>query len=364
MKSVLILTNNMNGGGAERVLLTLLQYLPRDQYRVDLCLVYREGVLLDQLPDDINVTALFEERNSQTAELIFRDNGALYRKAAKRKYDIEIAFLEGNAVKIMSKSTNSKALKIAWVHIDLSCEHYTASIYESTEQEYLAFSAFDRIFCVSSAAQDGLKRLFGPRPLPETFVVFNPIDQERIQHLAREKELSKHGITFCAVGRLEEQKGFDRLLEAARQLYAEGFEFKIWLLGEGRLKDTLWRTCVNLHLTNNVTFLGYQQNPYPYIKQADALLSSSRTEGLSMVIGEALILRTPIIATNCSGQAEALQHGKYGLLVENSERGIYEGMKAFLNGTYTGHELMHSGPERYFPYQLEQYMRQICALVT
>ena len=118
MKNVLILTNNMNGGGAERVLLTLLQYLPRNQYRVDLCLVYQEGALLDQLPDDINVTALFEERNSQTAELIFRDTGALYKRAAKRKYDIEIAFLEGNAVKIMSKSTNSKALKIAWVHID------------------------------------------------------------------------------------------------------------------------------------------------------------------------------------------------------------------------------------------------------
>ena len=363
MKNVLILTNNMNGGGAERVLLTLFQYLPRNQYRVDLCLVYQEGALLDQLPDDINVTALFEERNSQTAELIFRDTGALYKRAAKRKYDIEIAFLEGNAVKIMSKSTNSKALKIAWVHIDLSCEHYTASIYENIEQEYLAFSAFDRIFCVSSAVEDGLKRLFGSRPFPKTFVVFNPIDQGRIQHLAREKELLKHGITFCAVGRLEEQKGFDRLLEATRQLYVEGFEFQIWLLGEGRLKDTLQRTCANFHLAEHIIFLGYQQNPYPYIEQADALLSTSRTEGLSMVIGEALILRTPIIATDCSGQAEALQHGKYGLLVENSERGIYGGMKAFLTGTYTGHELVHSGPERYLPYQLEQYMRRICALL-
>lgn len=363
MKSVLILTNNMNGGGAERVLLTLLQYLPRNQYRIDLCLVYREGALLDQLPNDINVTALFEERNSQTAELIFRDTGALYQKAVKQKYDIEIAFLEGNAVKIMSKSTNSKALKIAWVHIDLSCEHYTASLYEDTEQEYLTFSAFDRIFCVSSAVRDGLERLFGPRLSPKTYVVFNPIDQERIERLAGEKEISKHGVTFCAVGRLEEQKGFDRLLEAAGQLYAEGFQFQIWLLGEGRLKDTLRRACANLHLAEHITFLGYQQNPYPYIKQADAFVSSSRAEGLSMVIGEALILRTPIIATDCSGQAEALQYGKYGLLVENSERGIYGGMKDFLTGTYTGHELTHSGPERYLPYQLEQYMRQICALM-
>lgn len=363
MRNVLILTNNMNGGGAERVLLTLLQYLPQNQYRVDLCLVYREGPLLNQLPEGLNVSALFEERNPYTTELIRRDTGELYQKAAKRKYDIEIAFLEGNAVKIMSRSFNSTALKIAWVHLDLFYEHYTASIYDNVEQEYLSFSAFDRIFCVSSAVRDGLEKLFGPRILPKTFVVFNPIDQKRIQHLAIERNILKQGITFCAAGRLEKQKGFDRLLRAVWHLHNEGFQFQIWLLGEGRLKDSLQHECDALHLTEHVIFLGFQENPYPYIKQADAFVSSSRVEGLSMVIGEALILRKPIIATNCSGQVEALQHGKYGLLVENSESGIYRGMKSFLTGTYKGHELVHSGPERYLPFQLEQYMKKICTLM-
>lgn len=82
-----------------------------------------------------------------------------------------------------------------------------------------------------------------------------------------------------------------------------------------------------------------------------------------MVIGEALVLRTPVIATMCSGQIEALQHGKYGLLVENSEQGIYEGMRAFLMKKYTGQELKRSGPERYLPYQLERYMTRICNLI-
>ena len=363
MKDILILTNNMNGGGAERVLLTLLQYLPRDQYRVDLWLVYREGALLEQLPEGLKVSALFEKKNSDTAASIRRDTGELYRKIAKQSYDIEIAFLEGNAVKIMSQSSNSEAFKIAWVHLDLFYEHYTASIYDNIEQEYQAFSAFDRIFCVSSAVQTGLKKLFGPRILPKTFVVFDPIDQKRIQHLATEREIMTHEITFCAAGRLEHQKGFDRLLRAAWSLQVEGFQFQVWLLGEGRLRDSLQRDCAALDLIERVSFLGFQKNPYPYIKQADAFVSSSYVEGLSMVIGEALILRTPVIATRCSGQVEALQRGKYGLLVENSERGIYEGMKSFLTGTYTGQELMHSGPERYLPFQLEQYMRKICSLL-
>lgn len=82
-----------------------------------------------------------------------------------------------------------------------------------------------------------------------------------------------------------------------------------------------------------------------------------------MVTGEALILRTPIIATNCSGQDEALQHGKYCFLVDNSENGIYGGMRAFLTGEYTGRELTNSGPQRYAPYQLKRYIHRICAIL-
>lgn len=363
MKSILILTNNMNGGGAERVLLTLLQNLPRNQYIIDLCLVYWEGALLDELPHDIHVTALFKKRNAQTAEIIRRDNGALYMKAATRRYDVEIAFLEGNAVKIMSRSSNKNALKIAWVHVDLSQEHYTSSIFENTEQEYISFSSFDRILCVSKAVRDGLEKLLGCGLHSKTVIVYNPIDQVRVQQLAREKEIEKQGVTFCAVGRLTEQKGFDRLLKVTGCLCAEGFHFKIWILGEGYLYDKLQQACRTLHITKNIIFWGFQKNPYPYIDQADAFISSSRAEGLPMVTGEALILRTPIIATNCSGQDEALQHGKYGFLVDNSENGIYRGMRAFLTGEYTGQELTNSGPQRYAPYQLKRYIHRICAIL-
>ena len=116
-------------------------------------------------------------------------------------------------------------------------------------------------------------------------------------------------------------------------------------------------------LTDIVDFLGYQMNPYPYIKHADAFVSTSHVEGLSMVIGEALVLRTPVIATNCNGQIEALQGGKYGFLVDNSESGVYNGMKAVLTGEYVGNELAYSGSERYLPFRLEDYMQRICSLL-
>ncbi len=363
MKNVLIMTNNMNGGGAEHVLLTLLRHLPRSRYSIDLCLVYREGVLLDRLPSDLSISAIFEERTPESAECIRADEGELYQRAVRRKYDIEIAFLEGNAVKIMSRSNNRDAVKIAWVHLDLSREHYTKTVYKSTEQEKEAFLSFNHIFCVSCAVLGGLERLFGPDLRERSYIVFNPIEHEEIMRLAEIVELQKHGVTFCAAGRLEHQKAFNRLLSSAQRLRAEGFTFHIWLLGEGSLRSELERECDERMLTDIVDFLGYQMNPYPYIKQADAFVSTSRVEGLSMVIGEALVLRTPVIATNCNGQIEALQGGKYGFLVDNSESGVYKGMKAVLTGEYVGNELAYSGSERYLPFRLEDYMQRICSLL-
>lgn len=363
MKKILILTNNMNGGGAEQVLLTLLRNIPPDHYDINLCLVYREGTLLNQLPSTLKVSALFDERNPQTEKTIRTDTGHLYQVAATEKYDVEIAFLEGNAVKILSHSTNREALKIAWVHIDLSREHYTAPIFGDIERERLAFSCFDRIFCVSESVRLGLASLFGMTLMDKSTVVYNPLDAQRIKRLANEADIPKQCLTFCAVGRLSKQKGFDRLLDASDDLLAEGFQFDVWLLGTGRLQDELQQRCANSQLADHVHFMGFQDNPYPYIKCADAFVSSSLVEGLPMVLGEALILNTPIIATSCGGQVEALQNGRYGLIVDNSTEGVYTGMKAFLEGKYTGQEIRFAGPECYLPYQLDKYIHRIMDLI-
>lgn len=153
------------------------------------------------------------------------------------------------------------------------------------------------------------------------------------------------------------------MIYATERLHNEGQRFNIWILGEGSLELQLRQKCLELGLMNIFSFLGFQKNPYPYIRCADALISCSMAEGLSMVIGEALILKTPIIATNCGGQSEALQGGKYGLLVENSTTGVYEGMKAFLTHEYTGNEIKCGDPNRFRPYELNHYIKRICELM-
>ena len=80
-----------------------------------------------------------------------------------------------------------------------------------------------------------------------------------------------------------------------------------------------------------MVLLGFKENPYPYLRHADAFLLSSRDEAFPLVVGESLCVGTPVIATNCCGVDEWLEGGTYGLIVNNSVDGIYEGMSHALS---------------------------------
>ncbi|MBR3919403.1 MAG: glycosyltransferase [Clostridia bacterium] len=331
MKKILILTNNLNGGGAEKVLLTLLNNLSPQDYEITLTLVYKTGVYLHSIPSHVKINYIFED-NIDASEHILNDSDAIYENFLQNDCDIEIAFLEGNATKILSKSTNEKSLKIAWVHIDLFSEHYTQKIYSSNQDELETYYVFDKIAFVSSAALSGFELLFGDSLHDRSVIVYNPINTNEIKQKSNEKpEIKKEKTTICTVGRLAPQKGYRDLICAASHLIKEGFDFNLWILGEGKLEKELQDLCVELDLSNHIVFWGFQNNPYKYIKASDAFVCSSRAEGLSLVIGEALFLRKPIISTRCSGPNEVLSKGNWGLLVDTSENGIYEGLKTFLN---------------------------------
>lgn len=365
MKKILILTNNLNGGGAEKVLLTLLNNLPPLEYEITLALVYKTGIYLNSVPSHVKINYIFEE-NFDASEYILNDSGAIYENFLKNDCDIEIAFLEGNATKILSKSTNEKSLKIAWVHIDLFSEHYTQKTYLSNHDELATYCIFDKIAFVSNSALAGFELLFGNSLHDRSVIVYNPIDIKEIVQKANEKlENHKKKTTICTVGRLAPQKGYKDLIYATSHLIREGFDFNLWILGEGKLEKELKDLCVELDLINNVIFWGFQTNPYKYIKTADAFVCSSRAEGLSLVIGEALFLRKPIISTKCSGPNEVLSKGNWGLLVDTCERGIYEGLKRFLNDPKAVPVLSSESIEIYNEfYGLDIYIQRIKKLLN
>lgn len=128
------------------------------------------------------------------------------------------------------------------------------------------------------------------------------------------------------------QKGFDRLVTACRYLAQEGFSFHLWILGEGPERKTLERMIAEGNLQGRISLLGQLENPYPYVKAADWLVCSSRSEGYSTVISESLILGTPVAATLCSGVREQLGDGEFGLIAENHLLGLYRALEDILTG--------------------------------
>ena len=121
-----------------------------------------------------------------------------------------------------------------------------------------------------------------------------------------------------------EAKGFDRLVSSAYKLHKEGYEFEVWILGQGEGKNDIGQYIKENQMRDYFKLKGFQENPYPYIQAADALICSSRAEGFSTVATEALILNKPIFTTDCSGMKELFGEYQCGIICENSEDGIYD----------------------------------------
>lgn len=360
MKKIFILTNDMNGGGAEKVLLTLLRNIPREDYQLTLGLVYHRGPHLEHIPSYIPVRYLFGDGAKGTEAQIRMDMGELYQKIAPPDSDIEIAFLEGNATKILSKSTNPLAKKVAWVHIDLNLFHYTASLYNSDTEELSSYQAFDRLVFVSQGAQAGFETRFGAAMRSRSTVRYNPVDADEVIRMSQAFSVPKRRLTLCASGRLVPEKGFRRLINTVRHLQLEGFQFDLWILGDGPERGVLSDMASQLPQSSAVSFWGFQNNPYPYMRAADIFVCSSFVEGYSLVIGEALILGRQVISTDCCGTREALQGGKYGILTGNNEESLYQGLRAALRAPACPG--IQSTEERFSSYDMRIRLPQILEL--
>lgn len=355
------MSNDMNGGGAEKVLLTLLRHIPRQDYQITLGLVYLRGPNLAGIPADIPVKHLFGETARGVTAQVKENAATLYERIAPPDSDIEIAFLEGNATKIIGAGKKSRAKKLAWIHIDLNQFHYTKGLYNSDKEEQQTYCAFDRLIFVSHGALSGFEALFGNELRLRSIVQYNPLDSKEILRLSEQFSISTRRPTLCASGRLVPQKGFERLLAVAGQLQRGGCVFDLWILGDGPDRDKLIALAHRLPDPDAVTLWGFQENPYPYMRAADIFVCSSFVEGLSLVIGEALILNRRVVATNCCGISEALQDGKYGVLVENSELGLYNGLHHELEAVATA-GMLSSPEERFAPYDMRQQLPRILEL--
>lgn len=328
---ILFIENNLAGGGAEKVLLTLLEQLQPPKYDITLLLIKNKGIYLDAIPSYVKLQYMIDINKSNA---VFPTDAKslceFYQSNIGEEYDVEIAFLEGPPTKLLAYSTNKHSKKIAWVHIDLEKVHWTYSYYSCLQEEFDCYKKLDKVVFVSDNARIGFERLFN-KTLKNSIVINNPINCIKIKLAANSYKVSYEGFTCIIVGSLVNRKSHSRLIYAIGRLFQLGYRFHLYVVGEGNEECSLKELCHILGIYDYVHFVGFQKNPYPYIADANLLISSSISEGYPLVCCEALTLGVPILATDCTGNRDVLKDGKYGLLVDNSEEGIFCGLKSILD---------------------------------
>lgn len=343
-QKVLFFIESLAGGGAEKVLSTLVKHIDQTRYDVTVCAISGGGKYEKEVADSVKYVSILKDPSSYTGigklwyvlkyKCIYEwlPMWLVYRLFVPKDYDVEVAFVEGFATKLLAASSNKKAKKVVWVHCDLKEFPWPVNtgVFKSLEEEKVAYSKYDEVAVVSEASKNHFVEIYGLAD--HTRCIYNPIDRKAIGQLASlgQRDLDDRRFRFGSVGRLTEAKGYDRLVEVCARLMREGLDFELWIVGEGSDRTLLEMQVKECGLTDNVKFLGFQKNPYQYLNQCDCFVCSSRTEGYSLVIAEAMCVGLPVISTRCAGPEEILDGGKYGVIVENSTDGLYEGMKRVL----------------------------------
>ena len=381
-KKILIRIGSLRHGGAEKVLVTFLKNLPQNKYEIDLLLNLYSGKYLPEVPTWINVLYLNKGEMITTNRLqdipvkAFR---VIYQKLLKqfpnllyqfilkgKKYDVEFAAIHGFRDEILNSPLQSSK-KLVWIHNDLK----KTELHHYTDEEFRKFFGFDKIMVISEKIEQDFNNLTQNLEEKNKIVrIYNPLDTEEIVLKSQEARSKNSNLgtqnpdpTFVSVGTVFPQKGFDRLLKVHKRLLDEGFHHKILILGDGYDFENIKNLQKDLGVTETSTLFGFTDNPYPQIKNADFYILSSRYEGFPTVLFEAITLKKNIIATDVSGVREMLDDGKLGLIIENSEQGIYDGMKKALENPESFDQYAEILKNYEMPFNLQNSVNSIVTIL-
>lgn len=330
---ILFLINTLGGGGAERVLVNLVNNLDYRKYDITVETMFSGGVnrkLLDPRIRYICKNALSIKGISHIFK--FLPSRFLYKRFIGREhYDILVGYMHNAPIKVISGCKDKSTKLIGWCHCGTVNKNTYCTCWFTKKIAEKSYDKCDALVGVSETVTNGVNEFFNLAAPCVT--VYNTNDANMIRQMSKEQvDLGNSSTRICAVGRFSYEKGNDRLINAASQLLKEGYVFDLLLVGEGKEKESLQGLVKTNHLENNIRFLGFQSNPYPIMHSSDLFVCPSREEGLSTVTIEAIILGKPVVSTDVSGAKEILGYNnEFGLVVENSTNGIYEGIKSFLD---------------------------------
>ncbi|UXH42754.1 glycosyltransferase [Rossellomorea vietnamensis] len=349
-KNILFIMPSLSAGGGEKSLVNLLSQIDYTLYNVDLFLFNHEGLFMDFIPKEVNVLPLPKMLTIFSSPLLssvtkFLLKGKLnlvfnrfmfwlnnrtknsisikeqkswkYLSASiagiQKKYDTAIGFLEKTSTYFCVEKVDAKN-KIGWVHIDYD------NLGMNPDIDVKYFEKLDNIVTVSEECAAILRNRF-PTEKEKISVIYNIVSPTMINKMAdqyNDKVYNKkeNEVTILSIGRLHYQKGYELSIRACKKLVEDGYNIKWYVIGEGEERAKLTNLISELNLYDHFILLGLKANPYPFIKQADIYVQTSRFEGKSIALDEAKILKKPIVVTNFSTAKDQIKHKVDGMIVE------------------------------------------------
>lgn len=334
MKKILFLIHDLGHGGAEKVLVNLVNNMDREKFDISVTALFGGGVNEQFLKPHIHYRAVFPKAfpgNSHVMKLLTPKQ--LHSLCVKGHYDIEVAYLEGPAARVISGCEDRGTKLISWIHTEQKTKKRAAMSFRNYREAQECYQAFDRIVCVAKTVQEDFLHVM-PVTVP-TQVLYNTNESEKILQSSREPVedglFSDREIQLVGVGKLVENKGFHRLIPIVAKLRRDGLPVHLYILGVGPMEGHLRALAAEQGVEQFVTFLGYCTNPYKYVARCDAFVCSSYAEGFSTAATEALIVGTPVCTVEVSGMKEMLgESNEWGIVTENDDEALYQGLRELL----------------------------------
>ena len=337
MKRVLFIIPSLGGGGAEKVLVDILNRIDYNVYCIDLLVIHYYGPYISQINKNVNVIRVFNGSRSILWRLIAKVERFLSisdwvsKKRIKRivnnLYDTIVSFTTNESLYYHSFIFDKAKSNVSWVHVDVMKNH-SSYPFKSADDEIAAYDKIDKLVFVSKDAQNSFNLLFNTIRAPQR-VIYNLIDKEAIKAKSLEFNIINEKLTIVSVGRLVPVKGYTRLIKVAKLLKEGGVKFHCQILGVGPQYKELDQLIKIENVSDVVSLLGYKNNPYPYIRAADIFVSTSLSEAFPLVVCESLCLGKAVICTRTTGPIELLQD-RYGILTDHDENDIYQKIKALI----------------------------------
>jgi len=269
---------------------------------------------------------------SSTAKALLHESITFLKKETFKGFDYIVVPFENSAFREKVAKVKD-AIKIQWIHIDYELWKNIADV--DLGKERTLYAAYDKIVFVSKGTKATFLNVF-PEYAEKCHVIYNFLDTNKLRFNANEPidseiyaKKNSEQLNIVVAARLEPQKAYHRLLDVAKILNERSMNVEWFILGTGYEYDHLKTRCEK-HSLDNIHFLGFRNNPHPYVKQADIFALLSEYEGFGLVLAESMSVGTPVISTVSCCINEVLEE-QYGWIVENHITAIVDQITEIYN---------------------------------